>query len=86
MSTEDQKMHTLLAETEELLGVPSEDVARLVMANVTSNVLESVMRMRALTELSNHTDSETLICLAAAVTRHRNAVSELVAALTSARH
>jgi hypothetical protein len=86
MSMEDQKMHTLLSETEELLGVPSEDVARLVMANVTGNVLESVMRMRALTELSNHMDSETLLCLAAVATRHRDAVAELVAALIGTKH
>jgi hypothetical protein len=85
MSTEEQTMHTLLADTE-TLGVPSEDVARLVMANVTGNVLESVMRMRALTELSDHMDSETLICLAAVATRHRGAVTDLVAALLGSRH
>jgi hypothetical protein len=85
MSTEEQTMRSLLADTE-TLGVPSEDVARLVMANVTGNVLESVMRMRALTELSNHMDSETLICLAAAATRHRTAVTDLVAALIGSRH
>jgi hypothetical protein len=78
-------MRTLLAKGA-ALGVPAQDLADLVEANMTGNILESVMRVRALTELSAQLDSVTLLALAALTTRHGKGVAEMVSALVSPQH
>ena len=85
MSGPEQKMRTLLANTA-ALGVPTRDLAELVEANLTGNVLESVMRVRALTELSNQLDSATLMALAALTARRGDVFADLVAAAEGPRH
>jgi len=85
MSRAEQKMRILLANTA-ALGVPTQDLAELVEATLTGNVLESVMRVRALTELSNQLDSGTLMALAALTARQGNAVADLMAAAEGPRH
>jgi hypothetical protein len=67
-------------------GVPAQDLAELVKANMTGNVLESVMRVRALTELSNRLDCSTLMALAAIVTQRGGAAEEIVSVIEGRLH
>jgi hypothetical protein len=46
------------------LWPPSDEVEALVGANVTEHPVETVMRLRALTEISRKFDSRTLAALA----------------------
>jgi hypothetical protein len=81
----EHRMRTLLANST-ALGVPARDLAELVQANMTGNVLESVMRVRALTELSSRLDSTTLIALAAIVTQRGGGAVEIVSAIEGRLH
>ena len=66
--------------------MPAQDLAELVQANMTGNLLESVMRVRALTELSNQLDSSTLIALAAIVSQRGGGVDQIVSAMEGRVH
>ena len=79
------RMRTLLANST-ALGVPAQDLAELVQANMTGNVLESVMRVRALTELSSRLDSSTLMALAAIVTQRGADAAEIVSVIEGRLH
>ncbi len=85
MSRAEEKMRTLLANTA-ARGMPTQDLAELLEANLTGNLLESVMRVRALTELSSLLDSATLMALTAVVVRRGGLVADMVWALDSPRH
>jgi hypothetical protein len=85
MSGPEQRIRILLANTT-ALGLPTQDLADLVQANMTGNILESVMRLRALTELSSQLDSGTLMALAAAVGRNGDIVADLMSALGGPKH
>jgi len=84
-SNAEHRMRLLLAESA-ALGVPAQDLAELVQANMTGNLLESVMRVRALTELSNQLDSSTLIALAAIVSQRGGGVDQIVSAMEARVH
>ena len=84
-SNAEHRMRLLLAESA-ALGVPAQDLAELVQANMTGNLLESVMRVRALTELSNQLDSSTLIALAAIVSQRGGGVDQIVSAMEGRVH
>lgn len=85
MSKAEHSMKSLMDDSD-ALGLPAQDLAELVQANVTGNRLESVMRLRALTELSAQLDSTTLMALAALATRGRGLVADMVLALDRPRH
>lgn len=78
-------MRMLLADSADL-GLPTQELADLVQANMTDNILESVMRVRALTELSARLDTATLISFAAIAARPGNVLTDLVSALERPRH
>lgn len=85
MTIAEQKMRTLLTEAAEL-GLPADDFADLVHAAMTGSPIETVMRIRALTELSAHADAATLMMLAAAASERRGAINDLVQALGGRMH
>jgi hypothetical protein len=85
MNNLDHKVLKLLSETGEF-GMPPDDLIELVQANMVGSAVESVMRIRALTELSSHADANTLIALAAAASAHGSGINEMVRALSDRRH
>jgi len=85
MNIVNHRVLMLLSETGEL-GMPAEDLIELVQANMVGSPVESVMRIRALTELSSRVDAATLIALAAAATAPGGGIGELVLALSDRRH
>jgi hypothetical protein len=85
MNIVNHKMLMLLSETGEH-GMPADDLIELVQANMVGSAVESVMRIRALTELSARVDANTLIALAAAATAHGDGIGEIVLALSNRRH
>ena len=85
MRREEQKLRAVLGDVAQL-GLPAEDVAELVQANLAGTMLEIVMRLRALTELSKQLDVQTLMALAAAAVRNREVVANMVEAIERPRH
>jgi hypothetical protein len=57
---------------------PDYEIAGLLNANIGENVFESVMRLRALTEISSHLDTYTLIGLAHVSDRQKEAIVQFV--------
>ena len=83
MNADNQKILILLSEAAEL-DLPPHELIEFVRSNVVGSSIESLMRIRALTELSAHTDTTTLIALAAA-SNQSEAISRLVSALEHQR-
>ncbi len=85
MGHEELRLRAVLGDVAQL-GLPAEDVTELVQANLAGTVLEIVMRLRALTELSKQLDVQTLMALAAAAVRDRDVVATMVEAIEQPRH
>lgn len=63
------------------LGLSPDDLVELVQVNLVGTPVESVMRIRALMELSTHSDAATLMALAAAAATPGMTVDDLMATL-----
>jgi hypothetical protein len=85
MSVAEQRMWRLLSEAGNW-GLLADDLLELLHAAMRGSPVESVMRIRALAELSAHTDVPTLIALAAASTGQSELSSDLVSSLGRRRH
>ena len=63
------------------IGASVQECVRLFLVNQTPNSTETIMRVRALQELSEGVGTEDLMALAAAI-RHANGARQLTDALT----